>query len=706
MDSTTVDRLLDLGLALIELRGKRPVAADWPNRASRDPETVRQWARTGNIGVVCGNASGGLLVVDVDVNGKPGMQSLEAAQQRLGQLPKTFTVATGSGGLHFYFHVSELLSNSAGKLGEGIDTRGQGGQVVAPGSTHPDTGQLYAVEVDAPIAELPAAWAAALGRRKAQAAAPTYSGDELAGPSAAPFERFELPAVIPDGQRNDTLYRYACSLQAKGVADDQIAALVDEANASLCKPPVAASEIDLLLGSALRHEKGQPRGQGGALLLQHQRSYYVQAGGDYEGPYVDTAAVARFRTLHLETPGVDLITVTQRGSSKKTLPTLIDDYGAVVADVTYDLRAQATSYDAERRILTIASAPRAAVTARRHEVVERWLELLAGDKLPKVLDWLATVADLDRPSCALVFVGPPGVGKSLFAAGLARLWGRAEPVPLDLAMARFSQPLTSCPLVFGDEMVPQDWKGRNRSEELRRLITATERMVEAKFAPVVALRGALRVLIASNSDNVLDFGDDIGAHDVAAIAGRLCVVSPSAEAGAYLARLRATGTGGELFNGLALAEHTMWLSETRQRPAAGRYAVEGDVVDVARHMATSGWLASELCRWCVEWLLDDTTARAQLVGDGAQIVEGTLRVTSQAVERGWAKYVQRDLVGKQRPRVGQLGRALSQISAPARGKLRTTKGRIHCYVVDTSNLVSWAEEHGFADEETLRRALS
>src|SRR5256885_13664451 len=45
--------------------------------------------------------------------------------------------STGSGGSHAYFaHPGSSVPNSAGRLGEGLDVRGDGGYVVAPPSLH------------------------------------------------------------------------------------------------------------------------------------------------------------------------------------------------------------------------------------------------------------------------------------------------------------------------------------------------------------------------------------------------------------------------------------------------------------------------------------------------------------------------------------------------------------------------------------------
>jgi hypothetical protein len=52
-------------------------------------------------------------------------------------------VITGSGGRHIYFLTDAPIRNEAsGKLGQGIDVRGIGGQVLAPPTVHPN-GKTY-----------------------------------------------------------------------------------------------------------------------------------------------------------------------------------------------------------------------------------------------------------------------------------------------------------------------------------------------------------------------------------------------------------------------------------------------------------------------------------------------------------------------------------------------------------------------------------
>jgi len=118
--------------------GKHPIADAWQhNYLSTPPEVFAAWAARpqANVGIVTGPASGiWVLDVDPDHDGHNRLGELELA---FGPLPKTYTVRTGSGGMHFYFALGDVdfdLTNSRGRLPAGLDVRGRGGFVVAPPS--------------------------------------------------------------------------------------------------------------------------------------------------------------------------------------------------------------------------------------------------------------------------------------------------------------------------------------------------------------------------------------------------------------------------------------------------------------------------------------------------------------------------------------------------------------------------------------------
>lgn len=160
--------------AVFPLRGKVPWIAERDGGrgyrdATRDERVIRNWWGrwpSANIGIATG-ATSDLFVLDID-------PAKGGAVERLPPLPLTKRVRTGSGGWHFYFRHVDGLRCTASQVGPGIDTRGDGGYVVAPPSLHPDTGRRYEwAHSDAGIA-LPPAWLV-------EAAWPRSCGNDLIG---------------------------------------------------------------------------------------------------------------------------------------------------------------------------------------------------------------------------------------------------------------------------------------------------------------------------------------------------------------------------------------------------------------------------------------------------------------------------------------------------------------------------------------------
>jgi hypothetical protein len=65
---------------------------------------------------------------------------------------------------------------------------------------------------------------------------------------------FKAPDMIPEGQRNDTLYRQACSLRDKGLSQSEILATIKTMNKDRCTPPLFEDEIYKLVASACQHQ--------------------------------------------------------------------------------------------------------------------------------------------------------------------------------------------------------------------------------------------------------------------------------------------------------------------------------------------------------------------------------------------------------------------------------------------------------------------
>jgi len=123
---------------------KRPPMAAWQDAATTDPDTITSWFtglyRDHGVGIATGPASG---VWALDVDDYEAYRALEQANE---PLPDTLTNLTGSGGMHFLYRYptdGRTVRNNAGtRLGAGLDVRGDGGQIVAPPTVHPN-GKRY-----------------------------------------------------------------------------------------------------------------------------------------------------------------------------------------------------------------------------------------------------------------------------------------------------------------------------------------------------------------------------------------------------------------------------------------------------------------------------------------------------------------------------------------------------------------------------------
>ncbi len=205
----------------------------WKNEATTDPAVIARWWSMWPEADICIATGNGLAVIDLDVKGKEdGTASMLNWISDNGSLPPTAVVRTGSGGQHLYYLVEGTYSNSRGIL-PGIDIRCDGGYVVAP----PSVGYSW-------MNSQPVAWA---DQR-------VY--DFLEGRERPKF--FTVPDEIAEGGRNDTLFKYAASLQAKGVPDDIIVQEVEKANLEKCTPPLDDKDIDTIVRSVLaRYPKGK-----------------------------------------------------------------------------------------------------------------------------------------------------------------------------------------------------------------------------------------------------------------------------------------------------------------------------------------------------------------------------------------------------------------------------------------------------------------
>ncbi|MBC8422882.1 bifunctional DNA primase/polymerase [bacterium] len=253
--------------------GKHPRTKRGCKDATTDERRIRAWWKRwpdANVAIATGQGSG-LVVIDVDPR-HGGDDSWETLQHEL-ELPATWEVRTGGGGVHAYFSYPEgaAITIGASVLGPGVDHRGNGGYVVAPPSNHASGGTYFWDVLEGePLAELPDAlvqrllpaekrtdppasepatpaagppWWAVLRRVGFEPEEIAAIGERLDDPLAAraaslyePGDR-RLPETLPDGQRHDLCVKLAGLLRRAGVADNAVEATLDLVATRRMKPP-------------------------------------------------------------------------------------------------------------------------------------------------------------------------------------------------------------------------------------------------------------------------------------------------------------------------------------------------------------------------------------------------------------------------------------------------------------------------------------
>jgi hypothetical protein len=222
-----------------------PKGLKWKTEATTDAETIRKWAATYpgcNFAVRGGQ---GLIVLDPD--GDAGRAALAELEALHGRLPNTMTVQTPGGGLHIYLGGADV-SNSVGSLPKGIDVRGAGGYVVAPGSYFADPGGEkgytghYRIETDLPLANapewLPGLLKAAPLPKKKSGTRPVHELDQSEDiQRAIRFLQNEATPAIEGKGGDQQTYAVACELRDFGISEDVACELMLERYNPRCSPP-------------------------------------------------------------------------------------------------------------------------------------------------------------------------------------------------------------------------------------------------------------------------------------------------------------------------------------------------------------------------------------------------------------------------------------------------------------------------------------
>jgi Bifunctional DNA primase/polymerase, N-terminal/Protein of unknown function (DUF3987) len=231
-----------------ENQGKHPLTANGFKDATTDPKVIGEWWSkwpSANIGLATGAVSG-IVVVDID--------NPEAKEELKKVLPSDYDIqavarsATGRGWHLVFAHPGVDIKNRTGILHK-VDVRGDGGYIIVEPSTH-ISGKQYKWQVP-PAGEL---------RQLPVELYRLITSSNHSG--AAEHARFDSSIVwegIPEGQRDDELFRYACQLRSFNAPRDVIEELILAA-AARCQPPFPADKALAKVAQAWKYPAGHSNG--------------------------------------------------------------------------------------------------------------------------------------------------------------------------------------------------------------------------------------------------------------------------------------------------------------------------------------------------------------------------------------------------------------------------------------------------------------
>jgi hypothetical protein len=248
--------------------GKHPRTMNGVKDASRSPEQIREWFTTwpeANIALATGMQSG-VFAVDIDQRSS-GFTSIDAWETERGEpLPNTLVALTGGAGRHLFFaYPASPVPNRNGWL-QGVDVKSDGGYVVLPDSNHVSGGHYRWLDEMVPIAPAPADLVSSI--------------QQIAGPKAGSFDLGLTMMGLPDGKRDDGLFRFACWARRVFRDDRKLVTLATREMAARAVPPFPEAEAMKCIDQAFKQDHDEVAAQS----KLWQQSLDASAGWDAPVP--------------------------------------------------------------------------------------------------------------------------------------------------------------------------------------------------------------------------------------------------------------------------------------------------------------------------------------------------------------------------------------------------------------------------------------
>lgn len=233
-------------------KDKTPITKNGVKDATTDISKIKAWWikwPLANVAVPMGKASG-LIAVDIDYKDGCDPKFLE-------KLPPTVIVKSPNGGHHAYFKYKNGPIKNNLKLEKGATIRSDGYYFVVPPSELGGgkcyefiNGDLTKVDLDPPE------WFSELGISEVENKEP-----------------FKLKNEIPKGEQHIDLFKFGCSLRAKGMTELEIVSAFLTANDRLQEPAPRENLEKLAIDICKRYKQGNENTRGDEGATNNENNY-------------------------------------------------------------------------------------------------------------------------------------------------------------------------------------------------------------------------------------------------------------------------------------------------------------------------------------------------------------------------------------------------------------------------------------------------
>lgn len=515
-----------------------PLITQWEQRSTRDTLEAFDWWQefpTANVGIVTGRFREyeSLIAVDVDVKGGvDGMDTLGDLALEGCVLPPTYTQRTPTGGYHFVYSTTTLVSSGVKLLGPGIDIRAGGGYIVGAGSQTERGTYTGSTEAIVPAPE----WLIERVQRVRQRPSSSVKIVALDPPSSEARARAYLASVPParQGEGGDhQTYRVAAACKDFGCSEAVTVELMATCWNDRCEPPWTHDELVMKIRNVYRYGHS-PVG------VKAPEAQFTPVEAVIEDPPVSALNREYAHCISGSSQVILWETTDERGRAYTRMLS-VEAFTGRLANRTVQLgngretplsklwftSPQRRTYDkiifdpqghADSRFYNLwrGFSFKPAATGE-HPAVQMFLDharenVCGGD--PVLYEWLIGYfahmiqRPWEKPKVALVFRGGKGVGKNALIERIGALMADNFLVAANkrYLVGNFNSHLERLLLFVLDEAF---WSGDKTTEGvLKDLITGANHVIERKGTEPYEVANRLRVCIIGNEGWVIPASED------------------------------------------------------------------------------------------------------------------------------------------------------------------------------------------------------